>query len=84
MQITLKFSLSVTTVSQAMLNIFKTEALNVTLKFKRETLDLFYICGASIEELSSITVYLVLFVKRHLKYTDPVEISFLCALVAFI
>ena len=66
-----------------MLNIFKIEALTVTLKFKRET-DLFYICGASIEELSSITVYLVLFVKRHLKYTDPVEISFLCALVAFI
>ena len=66
-----------------MLNILKIEALTVTLKFKREA-DLFYICGASIEELSSITVYLVLFVKRHLKYTDPVEISFLCALVAFI
>ena len=36
---------------------------NVTLRFKQETLDLFYICGTSIEELSSNTAYSVLFGK---------------------
>ena len=47
-------------------------SVNVTLKFKRET-DLFYICGTSIEEFSSNSAYAVLFVKRNLKCTDPVE-----------
>ena len=32
---------------------------NVTLKLKRETLDLFHICGTSIAELSSNTAYLL-------------------------
>ena len=51
---------------------------NVTLKFKRETLDLFYIYGTSTELLSSNTAYLVLFVKRNLKCTDPVESIYYC------
>ena len=46
---------------------------NITLKFKKETLDLFYICGASIEELSSKEVYSVLYVKKNLTFEDPVE-----------
>ena len=46
---------------------------NITLKFKRETSDLFYVCGTSIPELSSKDVYSVLHVKQNLKCTDPVE-----------
>ena len=45
----------------------------ITLKFKKETSDLFYICGTSIEELSSKEVYNVLHVKTNLTWEDPVE-----------
>ena len=49
---------------------------NVTLKFKRETFDLFCICGKSIEQLSSNNAYSVLFVKRNLKCINPVELIY--------
>ena len=46
---------------------------NITLKFKKETSDLFCICGTSIEELSSKEVYNVLLVKNNLTCENPVE-----------
>ena len=46
---------------------------NITLKFKKETSDLFYICDTSIEELSSKEVYNVLHVKKNLTCEDSVE-----------
>ena len=49
---------------------------NITLKFKKETSDLFYICGTSIEELSSKEVYNVLHVKKNLTCEDPVESTY--------
>ena len=49
---------------------------NITLKFKKETSDLFYICGTSIEELLSKEVYNILHVKKNLTCEDPVESTY--------
>ena len=49
---------------------------NITLKFKKETSDLFYICDTSIEELSSKEVYNVLHVKKNLTCEDSVELIY--------
>ena len=57
-----------------MLNIFEIEDLTKCyIEIQKSNLDLFCICGTSIQELTSNTVYLVSFVKRNLKCTDPVE-----------
>ena len=46
---------------------------NITTKFIKETLDLYYICGTSINELSNKEQYKVLHVRQNLRCQDPVE-----------
>ena len=46
---------------------------NITTKFIKETSDLYYKCGTSIDELSNKEQYKVLHVRQNLRCQDPVE-----------